>query len=214
MATIVPAILETTKEGFLDKLSRVQKIPGVQKVQIDFADGEFVPHTILPIEEIDSLNPAFSWEAHLMVKNPSDFLDYKIAGFSSIIIHYEAFDLPTKLRLALRQITKDGLEPILCLNPETSISSAVDFLDVVNHFQIMGVHPGFQGADFLPGTIDRVAELRKMCPNAIINVDGGIEESNIKQVALAGADFIVVGSALLKAPDIHVAYEKLKMALG
>ena len=76
MSTIIPAILETTKADFSEKLNLVTKLPSVERIQVDFGDGEFVPNRMLSISDIDLLNPAFTWEAHLMVKEPKDFFDY------------------------------------------------------------------------------------------------------------------------------------------
>ena len=73
MAVIVPAILEETTDGFLDKVSEIVKIPQVECIQVDFGDGKFVPHTTLNVLDINPLNPAFTWEAHLMVEEPVDF---------------------------------------------------------------------------------------------------------------------------------------------
>ncbi len=101
MAQIVPAILEQTIEGFADKVSRMVKLPGVERIQVDFADNVFVPNKTLGVSEIDALNPAFHWEAHLMIDEPTDFLDYQICGFKTIVVHFDAYNLPTKLKLAL-----------------------------------------------------------------------------------------------------------------
>lgn len=214
MPKIIPAILEETQEKFLDTYSRITKLPGCERIQVDFGDGVFVPHKILPVTEIDALNPAFHWEAHLMIKEPQDFLDYQICGFKTIIIHYEAYKLPTQVRIALQQIKSAGLEPVLCLNPDTDVNIAKEFADDTNHFQIMGVNPGYQGAEFVEETFERIAKLRKLCPNAIISVDGGINETNIKKIAEAGADLIVVGSALTKVTDMGMAWEKLNASLS
>ena len=119
MAQIVPAILENTKEQFLDKISRVVKLPGVERIQVDFGDGEFVPNKILSVSEIDALNPAFHWEAHLMIKEPQDFLDYEISGFKTILVHYEAYQSEADLKSALSVIKKSGLKAGLAINPPT-----------------------------------------------------------------------------------------------
>ena len=91
MSVIVPAILEQTREGFDDKNFIIERIFGVERIQVDFEDGQFVPGQTLSVGKLDILNPAFHYEAHLMVKEPADFIDYQIAGFKTVIIHYEAF---------------------------------------------------------------------------------------------------------------------------
>lgn len=209
MAQVVPAILETNKEGFLDRVSKVLKISGLERIQVDFGDGIFVPNKMLPVSEIDTLNPAFHWEAHLMIKEPKDFLDYQICGFDTILIHYEAYETKKSLKYALESIKELGLKPALVLNPGTKLKVAEEFSDITSHFMLMSVHPGFQGQSFLPETISRIKELKRNLPHAIIEVDGGINQNNARSVAQAGAEFIGVGSAITKAQDMQAAYDLL-----
>jgi len=213
MPKIVPAILESTKEGFLDKLSRVLKIPGVERIHVDFGDGTFVPRELLSVTEIDSLSPAYMWEAHIMAKGPNDFLDYKISGFRTVIIHYEAFESIEKIKQVIQNMRAEGLEPGVSINPGTPVSVLESLVDEVKYFQIMSVQPGAQGQEFIGSSLEKIAALRKMCPNAILEVDGGINETNIKKVAEAGADLIIAGSVLIKAPDMSQAYESLEKAM-
>src|SRR5207244_1412400 len=126
MATIVPAILETTKEGFLDKVSRVVKLPGLERVQVDFGDGIFIGSKLISPTEMEPLNPSFHWEAHLMVKAPSDFLDYQICGFKTLIIHYEAFASTSDLKQTLGSIRKMGFKASVAVNPGTMIETLKD----------------------------------------------------------------------------------------
>ncbi|MEK7161658.1 MAG: hypothetical protein AAB729_03130, partial [Patescibacteria group bacterium] len=104
MPQIVPAILEKTSEAFAEKLSLICKIPGVERIQVDFGDGVFIENKLLEVGEMDSLNPAFHWEAHLMVKEPNDFLDYQICGFKTLIVHYEAFSSVSELIATIQTI--------------------------------------------------------------------------------------------------------------
>ncbi len=209
MAKIIPSILETSRDKFLDTYSREVKLPGVETIQVDFGDGIFVPNTLLAVSQMDVLNPAYNWEAHLMVKEPKDFLDYQICGFKTIIIHYEAFSTGADLAQAISEIKKEGLEAALCIKYETPVSVLKVFEDRVRKFQIMGVNPGFQGQSLIEGTEMRIAELRRLCPNAIISIDGGVNETNIKSLVQAGADNIVVGAALTKVDDMLGAWERL-----
>ncbi len=214
MPQIVPSILENTKDKFLDTMSRELKLPGVERLQVDFGDGEFVPNNILPVTEIDPLNPAFQWEAHLMCRQPMEFLDYQICGFKTIIVHYEAYRLPTQLKIALQQIKAQGMEPGICLKIETPVEVLQEFAQDVRHFQLMSINPGFQGTPFLEESYGRIAKLRKICPNAIIEVDGGVNETNIKKVASAGADLLIAGSVITKVPDMAAAWGKLNMEMN
>ncbi len=207
MATIVPAILERTKEGFLEKLSKVLKLPGLQRIQVDFGDGSFIENKLLPPSEMDALNPAFHWEAHLMIKSPVDFLDYQICGFKTIIVHYEAYASSDDLQKALSKIKAMGFKTSVAINPDTSVEVLKDIDS--DQYLIMSVVPGKQGQAFIEASLDRIKQLRSLKPRAIIEVDGGVNETNIKSIALAGADLICAGSALVKAADINQAYENL-----
>ena len=207
MAMIIPAILERTKEGFLEKVSRVVKLPGLERVQVDFGDGKFVENKLLPPAEMDTLNPAFEWEAHLMVEAPKDFLDYQICGFKTIIVHFEAYPSAAELKKALADIKGLGFKTCVAVNPGTKISVLKNIN--ADQYLIMSVVPGKQGQQFIEKTLERIVELKKLKPHAIIEVDGGVTEANIKQIKNVGADLICVGSALVKAEDVNLAYENL-----
>ncbi len=196
MAAILPAILEQTKNAFRDKASAITRIGGVTKIHVDFADGKFVPNRMLDIAEFDPLNPAFEWEAHLMIQSPGDFLDYQIAGFKKVIVHYEAFASPDDLRAAALAITKLGLTPAVAINPGTEVGKLAECRVFSKEFTLMGVVPGFQGAPFVAETYQRLNELRKLLPDAILEVDGSVKLHNVSDLARAGADLLVVGSGL------------------
>jgi ribulose-phosphate 3-epimerase len=213
VAIIVPSILENTQVAFLDTMSKELKLPGVERIQVDFGDGKFVPNTILPVSEITTLNPAYHWEAHLMIEHPTDFLDYQIAGFKTIIVHYEAYESVDALAAAVSDIKSFGLEPVICLKVETAVDELADFYPQVKHFQLMAIHPGFQGTPFLESTYGRIKQLREMFPDAIIEIDGGVNFENIKKISEVGADLIIAGSVITKAPDMLQAYEKLQQQL-
>ena len=208
MPMIVPAILEKTKEGFLEKISLVTKIHGIERIQVDFGDGIFIENHLLEAGDMDTLNPAFTWEAHLMVKAPEDFLDYQICGFKTLILHYEAFPSVKELLSALTNIKSMGLKTGVAINPDTPVDVLKDVL--ADQYLVMSVVPGKQGQAFIPSTLQKIKQLRELLPHAIIEVDGGVNETNIKGCKDAGADLICVGSALVKSADINQTYEKLK----
>jgi ribulose-phosphate 3-epimerase len=85
-----------------------------------------------------------------------------------------------------------------------------DFLEVVKHFQLMSVYPGYQGTSFVEKTFERIGELRSLAPNAIIEVDGGVGMGNIKKLISSGADLLILGSAITKVPSMLDAWEKLR----
>jgi ribulose-phosphate 3-epimerase len=211
MTLIVPAILEATKEGFAARAERFERLPDVERIQVDFCDGEFVPYESVAISDVDILNPAISWEAHLMVMEPVDFFDYQMAGFGTVIVHVEAFPNLDSIIPALKQIKSYGLKAGLALNIETPVRRVQDYVDYVDQFTLMSVHPGRQGQQFLPEALERVSELRSMVPDAVIEVDGGINEHNARSIADVGADMLAVGSALATDPQWDL--EKMREAV-
>jgi ribulose-phosphate 3-epimerase len=210
MSTILPAILENTPEGFEDKAFLITRLPEVTKIHVDFADGKFVPSTALPIEDFEILNPAFHWEAHLMVKDPMDFLDYKIAGFKTVVVHYEAFSDKGKIAGVLEKIKSQGMNAGLAINPDTESSVLEAFIGLADQFTIMSVKPGFQGAPFEEDSIAKIEKLRKQLPNAIIEVDGSVNETTIQKLNAAGADLFVAGSAIVKSQNPQASFQHLQ----
>ncbi len=214
MAQLVPSILETSKEAFMQTYSQEVKLPGVSRIQVDFGDGIFVPNRMLPVEEIEVLNPAISWEAHLMIKFPQDFLDYQICGFKTIIVHYEAYPNEMELKEALVKIKSMGLEPAVAIKNETPVKALANLAADIKHVQLMGVKPGFQGSPFMENTYERIAAVRELMPHAVVEVDGGINSDNAGKVAAAGADYLILGSAITKAPNMLESFEKIQSGLN
>lgn len=197
MAIVVPSILEENWENFHNKLEIIIKIPGVKKVQVDFSDGQFTPHKDLQISELDLLNPAFEWEAHLMVKDPrAYFFDAKLVGFTTVIFHFEAVSGKNRLASLADELAGLKIATGLAVNPETPIEDILPYLGPFKVVTLMGVRPGAYGQQMLPDTAERVGKLRSANKDVIIEVDGGVKISNIKQLADSGADQLIANSAL------------------
>lgn len=208
---IIPAILEKTPAEFAAKLAKIKIIPNLERIQVDFEDGVFVDRKTVAVEDlghVPKLDKAL-WEAHLMIREPSNFAKYKEAGFSTIIVHYEAFSNEGLLEQALDDIVKLGLKPAVAVNPETNVSVLRYFTDTISQFTIMSVTPGRQGNPFLPDTFDRIKQLRELAPNATIEVDGGVNAANAASLIQSGADYLVVGSALFETENIKQNYQSI-----
>ncbi len=207
---IIPAILEKTTQGITQKLEKITELgKKVTRVQIDFCDGVFVPAESLLVTELPELPDDFEWEAHIMHNRPTNFAEYKSAGFTRIVVHYEAFESEEELEEALHKIAELELIPDLAINPDTTVSVIRYFTDTISNFTIMSVNPGMQGQSFIDETINRVKELREMAPDATIEVDGGINSENAASIIEAGANNLAVGSALFETEDIKANYKKL-----
>lgn len=200
MATIVPAILEETKEGFAARAEQFERVSEAQRIQVDFCDGVFEAGKTIGIKDIELLSPAVFWEAHIMAEAPNDFFDYQLAGFGLIVVHSEAFADDAAVRAALAAIRALGLKVGLGVNPETDFQRVVPYAGLVDQYTLLTIHPGQQGQTMLPESLDRIRQLRTLLPDAVIEVDGGVKAGNIAAVAAAGADLLVVGSALQSDP--------------
>jgi ribulose-phosphate 3-epimerase len=203
---IVPAILA-------DDLSNLEKMVRQAKsftdyVQIDFMDGRFVPSRSVAPEQVASLSIELKWEAHLMVTHPGEYCEnLQKTGASKIIFHHEAAASPHKV---ISHIRKLGLDAGLAINPETPVSALIPGINDVDSVLLLTVNPGFYGSQFIPEVMDKVAELRNIQPGIEIGVDGGIKESNIREIASAAVDYICVGSAIFLQPDPAESYHRLQ----
>lgn len=213
MALIVPAILEETENGFAEKAKLIERLPEVKRIHVDFADGQFVSSKTLLIEEFDVLNPAFEWEAHLMVKEPIDFLDYKIAGFNTVTLHYEAFENIESLKTALQKIGEQKMKRGVAINPQTPVESLEAVIEFVDQITVMSVVPGFQGSPFEPNALEKIKELKAKYSQCIIEIDGSVNEQTLSEVIKSGPDLMVVGSAIVKAANPENSYQKLRSHL-
>lgn len=210
---IIPAILETNPKEFQAKLKEVCTLKGIKAVQIDFADGEFVATKTVAASDIKLPKSKLQFEAHLMVKNPQDFSDYKKAGFDKIILHYESFENEQELESALEAVVKLKMIPALAISPTTSVSVLRYYTDNIMNFTLLSVVPGRQGQEMLPDTVERLMELRDHSNGATIEVDGGVNADNIAGLIDAGATDCVVGSALVHG-DIAENYQTLLEAIN
>lgn len=192
---------------------------GTRVFHFDVGDGHFVePVTIGPIV-LDSIAPRIhavdgaAIDCHLMVDNPTHhFPLIAKAGGDSVTFHYEATDDIPATIAAARAL---GLGVGIAFNPE---SDPTDVARVANGADIvlcMSIHPGYSGQTFMPEALDRIRALRGALPAAIpIQVDGGIDAGNIRDVYDAGARLFVAGSAIFARDDLREAYDGLVRALA
>ena len=209
MSEIIPAILTADAEDLKEKLEKLQGL--TDWVQIDIGDGEFAPSETIGVKELASLKSDFKIGLHLMVSKPQDYLAAaKQAGVARVIFSIEAVDDPKAL---LEEIKSQGQEAGIALNPETPIEKVKPFLDQADTILLLSVNPGRQGQEFIPEVLTKIKNLKAVNSKIKIEADGGINLTNIKQVAEAGADYLVVGSAIVNQPDMARAINNLKSAL-
>jgi ribulose-phosphate 3-epimerase len=190
---------------------------GARIFHFDVGDGRFVePVTMGPIV-LESIAPLIHErggvvDCHLMVVEPEHHIpQLGAAGGDSVTFHVEATDDPREAIAAARAL---DLGVGVAVNPETPVERAVP-AEGADFVLCMSIHPGYSGQRFMPEAVERIATLRKRLPDdVLIQVDGGIDETNAATVAEAGARLIVAGSAIFDRPDIGAAYRRLRDGLG
>ncbi len=207
MVEIIPAILAKDEKEFRRKIDSITDL--CETVQIDVMDGVFVDNvTWADPKRIDLMRLPMAYEVHLMIQDPLASLDaWSVAGCQRAIVHAEAVD---DVAEALRQIKLYGMEAGVSLNPETSVESVEAALAEADVVQLMGVHPGHMGQPFEPGTIEKVRALREKFPDLIIEVDGGVAVGTARELADAGVDRLVSGSAVFNSGAPAKSIEALR----
>lgn len=206
MARVVPAILTEDPKGLETMVRKAEMF--TDYLQFDIMDGHFVPSLSITSEHLASLSTMLSWEAHLMVKHPEEYVtSFKQAGAHKLIFHYEATN---KHQQVITNARKLGLHVGLAINPETPVSAIKELLSDVDSILLLTVHPGYYGSQFLPEVLKKVPEIRNLQLGIEVGVDGGIKESNIMQVAGFSVDTINVGSAIFLQHKPAESYYKLQ----
>ena len=201
---IMPAVISTSQKELDERINKVKNF--VDLIQIDIMDGKFVPsHSI----DFDFTLPSSNckYEAHLMINNPSEWIENHGEQVDTILVHIESTNDPVEIIELIRKMDK---RVGFVLNPETSIDKIKRYLDEIDEILIMTVTPGFYGSKFLPEALQKVTDLRNLKPDLDIEVDGGITDETIKQAYLAGANMFVSGSFIVKSENVEKAIDKLK----
>ncbi|WP_461832516.1 ribulose-phosphate 3-epimerase [Aquifex sp.] len=187
---------------------------GADLIHYDVMDGHFVPNITAGYEILSHIRKRVSLpiDAHLMIENPDKYIPKFVeAGANWISVHIEN---NPHIHRTIQLIKELGAKAGVVINPGTSLSLIEEILHYADYVLLMSVNPGFSGQTFIERSLERLRILKEMRdainPNCLIEIDGGIKESNIKDVVLAGADVVVVGSGIFSAKDIEAQTRKLK----
>ncbi len=213
---IAPSILSANFARLGEDITKAEK-GGADWIHVDVMDGHFVPNITIGVPVVKSIRgeTKLPIDVHLMIENPDNYIEaFAEAGADYITVHEEAC---THLQRTLSHIRKLGKKAGVALNPHTredSLEFVVDDLDLV---LIMTVNPGFGGQSFIKAVVPKIARLRKLLDgrgrkDCLISVDGGIANDTAYEVTSAGADVLVAGTSVYKAPSISEAIKNLKLA--
>ncbi len=196
------------KEKDLVKYVQAVQAAGVDFLHCDVMDTNFVPNSCLSFELLSEVkqHTLLPLDIHLMVNEPYKVVKkYATLGAMFITVHYEAFEWRDVFEKTVRAIRKAGAMVGLSIKPTTLVKEIIPLLPLVDLVLVMGVEPGKSGQKTLSNTAPKIEELRAIIRqnnyDILIEVDGGINKDNIKQMYNSGADIVVMGNALYLADD-------------
>ena len=226
MIEVIPAVLAKDINDLRQKIANVVNISHI--VQIDMCDGKFVQSISWPMSPYDEQSVALilgeeeglpywedlDFEFDLMVKDAIKQFDFFVRlGAKRLVFHIEAeneFELKEFIE-SMDPYTREVLEIGIAINTTTSIDKLMPFINCIDFVQCMGIeHVGFQGEPFDKRVLNQIKGLKENYPDLIVSVDGSVNEVTAPELVEAGADRLIVGSALMKSFDVRETIKELE----
>ena len=181
---------------------------------LDVMDGTFVPNISFGIPVIKSIQEKANkkLDVHLMIVNPDKYIKkFKEVGANILTVHYEAC---THLHRTIQEIKNEGMKAGVAINPHTPVDVLNEILNEIDLVCVMSVNPGFGGQKFITNTFNKVKKLKELKEknkyNFLIEIDGGVNIDNAKDLIDSGADVLVAGSSIFKSKNPIETIKKLK----
>ncbi len=212
---IAPSILAADFARLGEEIRAVES-GGARMLHVDVMDGHFVPNISIGVPVVASLHKATSLllDVHLMIAEPERYVEaFAEAGAGMISVHQEA---TPHLNRALSMIREAGAEAGAVINPATPVAALSEVLSICDHVLVMSVNPGFGGQKFIPGACEKIRQLKELRARYNhayrIEVDGGVDSGNAADLARAGADILVAGTAVFHSGDAAAAVRRLRQS--
>ena len=216
---ISPSILSADFMN-LERDIRMLEQGGTDFIHVDVMDGHFVPNLTMGVPVVKQLKKVTQvpLDVHLMISNPLEQLDWYLdAGADLVSVHMEALHGEAEVREFIARTRAAGVRPALTLKPDYPVEELEPYIADIDMVLVMSVFPGFSGQSYIEGSEDRVGKVAEMAkrlnPDLLIEVDGGVSaERTAGLVCAQGADVLVAGSGVFKAPDPQAAIGILRRA--
>lgn len=208
---IQPSILSA---DFVNLQQEFASISSADGIHVDVMDGHFVPNLTFGLPVVKRMQEIANLplDVHLMIEDPDSWAErYAALGVFSVTVHFEACKNPVDIA---RKIKAHNTRAGISIKPGTSLEAVVDCLPEFDQLLVMSVEPGFGGQPFITESLGKISEARALIDNLgrdiWLQVDGGVDETNIAAIAASGADTFVAGSAVFKTQDRNAQISLLR----